>query len=70
MKGISDSGSYHMTILAAWLPTRHIPKKLLGRRCPFVQQLRSYFAIELNLDELYTYSHALEWIDVCKLPEA
>ncbi|MBR3174250.1 MAG: YbaK/EbsC family protein, partial [Oscillospiraceae bacterium] len=27
-------------------------------------------AIELNLDELYTYSHALEWIDVCKLPEA
>lgn len=38
-----------MTILAAWLPTRHIPKKLLGRRCPFVQQLRSYFAIELYL---------------------
>ena len=27
-------------------------------------------AIELNLDELYAYSHALEWIDVCKLPEA
>ena len=26
-------------------------------------------AIELNLDELYTYSKALEWIDVCKLPE-
>lgn len=26
-------------------------------------------AIELNLDELYRYSRALEWIDVCKLPE-
>ena len=26
-------------------------------------------AIELNLDELYRYSNAREWIDVCKLPE-
>ena len=26
-------------------------------------------AIELNLDELYEYSKALEWIDVCQLPE-
>lgn len=26
-------------------------------------------AIELDLDELYKYSNALEWIDVCKLPE-
>lgn len=26
-------------------------------------------AIELNLDELFTYSKAAEWIDVCKLPE-
>lgn len=26
-------------------------------------------AIELNLDELYRYSNALEWVDVCKLPE-
>lgn len=26
-------------------------------------------AIELNLDELYKYSNAIEWIDVCKLPE-
>ena len=26
-------------------------------------------AIELNLDELFRYSNALEWIDVCKLPE-
>lgn len=26
-------------------------------------------AIELNLEELYKYSNALEWIDVCKLPE-
>ena len=26
-------------------------------------------AIELDLDELYKYSKALEWIDVCKLPE-
>ena len=25
-------------------------------------------AIELNLDELFRYSKALEWIDVCKLP--
>ena len=25
-------------------------------------------AIELNLDELYKYSNAIEWIDVCKLP--
>lgn len=26
-------------------------------------------AIELNLEELFEYSNALEWIDVCKLPE-
>ena len=26
-------------------------------------------AIELNLDELFKYSNALEWIDVCKFPE-
>lgn len=26
-------------------------------------------AVELNLDELYKYSSAVEWIDVCKLPE-
>lgn len=26
-------------------------------------------AIELNLEELYKYSNAIEWIDVCKLPE-
>ena len=26
-------------------------------------------AIELNLDELFKYSQAIEWIDVCKLPE-
>lgn len=26
-------------------------------------------AIELKLDELFRYSKALEWIDVCKLPE-
>ena len=26
-------------------------------------------AIELNLDELFRYSKALAWIDVCKLPE-
>ena len=26
-------------------------------------------AIELNLEELYETSKALEWIDVCKLPE-
>ena len=27
-------------------------------------------AIELNLDELFKYSNAIEWRDVCKLPEA
>ena len=27
-------------------------------------------AIELNLDDLFKYSNAVEWIDVCKLPEA
>ena len=27
-------------------------------------------AIELNLDELFRYSKAIEWIDVCKLPDA
>lgn len=27
-------------------------------------------AIELNLDELFKYSNAVEWIDVCKLPKA
>ena len=26
-------------------------------------------AIELNLDELFKYSNAIEWVDVCKLPE-
>lgn len=26
-------------------------------------------AIELDLDELFKYSNAIEWIDVCKLPE-
>ena len=26
-------------------------------------------AIELTLDELLKYSNALEWVDVCKLPE-
>ena len=26
-------------------------------------------AIELNLDELYRYSNAREWIDVCSIPE-
>ena len=26
-------------------------------------------AIELNLEELYRYSNALEWIDVCSVPE-
>ena len=26
-------------------------------------------AIELNLEELYKYSNAIAWIDVCKLPE-
>ncbi len=26
-------------------------------------------AIELNLDELFQYSNAIEWIDVCKLPD-
>ena len=26
-------------------------------------------AIELNLDELFRYSKAIEWIDVCKIPE-
>ncbi len=26
-------------------------------------------AIELNLEELHKYSNAIEWIDVCKLPE-
>ena len=27
-------------------------------------------AIELNMDELFEYSKALAWIDVCKIPEA
>ena len=26
-------------------------------------------AIELNLDELFRYSNAIEWIDVCTVPE-
>ena len=26
-------------------------------------------AIELDLDELFRYSNAIKWIDVCKLPE-
>ncbi len=26
-------------------------------------------AIELNLEELYKYSNASDWVDVCKLPE-
>ena len=27
-------------------------------------------AIELNMEELFEYSNALAWIDVCKIPEA
>ncbi|MEG1984560.1 MAG: YbaK/EbsC family protein [Oscillospiraceae bacterium] len=27
-------------------------------------------AVELNLEELFKFSKAIEWIDVCKLPEA
>ena len=27
-------------------------------------------AIELNMEELFSYSKALAWIDVCKIPEA
>lgn len=27
-------------------------------------------AIELNLDELFRFSNAVEWVDVCKLPES
>ena len=27
-------------------------------------------AIEMNLDELFRFSNAVAWIDVCKLPEA
>ncbi|MGI6013410.1 MAG: YbaK/EbsC family protein [Oscillospiraceae bacterium] len=27
-------------------------------------------AIELSCEELYTYSNACSWVDVCKLPEA
>ena len=26
-------------------------------------------AIELNLDELFSYARAESWVDVCKLPE-
>lgn len=26
-------------------------------------------AIELNLEELYKYSNAVDWVDVCRLPE-
>ena len=31
---------------------------------------RGSSAIELNMEELFEYSKALAWIDVCKLPEA
>ncbi|MCI2198056.1 MAG: YbaK/EbsC family protein, partial [Eubacterium sp.] len=27
-------------------------------------------AIELTPDELYQYSKALDWVEVCKIPEA
>lgn len=27
-------------------------------------------AIELSIDELFKYSDAIDWVDVCKLPEA
>lgn len=30
----------------------------------------AHSAIELNIQELYEVSEALEWVDVCKLPEA
>ena len=41
--------------------------KRFGTVFPAVGSANS--AIELNLDELYKYSNAIEWIDVCKLPE-
>lgn len=41
--------------------------KRFGTVFPAVGSANS--AIELDLDELYKYSNAIEWIDVCKLPE-
>ena len=38
----------------------------VGGVCPFGIN----DGIDVYLDELYKYSNAIEWIDVCKLPEA
>ncbi|MEG1404973.1 MAG: YbaK/EbsC family protein, partial [Oscillospiraceae bacterium] len=48
----------------------YIDKSVLRFDTVFPAVGSSSSAIELTIDELFEYSKALEWIDVCKLPEA
>lgn len=47
----------------------YIDKSVLRFKTVFPAVGSSNSAIELTPDELYKYSSALEWVDVCKLPE-
>jgi len=47
----------------------YIDKSVLRFKTVFPAVGSSNSAIELTPDELYKYSSALEWVDVCRLPE-
>ena len=47
----------------------YIDRSVLRFKTVFPAVGSSSSAIELTPDELYKYSSALEWVDVCKLPE-
>ena len=48
----------------------YIDRSVLRFETVFPAVGSSNSAIELTPDELYEYSAAIEWVDVCKLPEA
>ena len=47
----------------------YIDKSVLRFETVFPAVGSSSSAIELTTDELFRYSNAIEWVDVCKLPE-
>lgn len=48
----------------------YIDKSILRFKSVYPAVGSSNSAIELTPDELYKYSNAIDWVDVCKLPEA
>ena len=47
----------------------YIDKSVLRFETVFPAVGSSSSAIELTTDELFSYSNAIEWVDVCKVPE-